>query len=133
MEGEGFLTESSFLLVIPIVSPLTEFHLIFCSLLSDYFQEYMDLVPSDIVCGLILLRRRQKVLEARHISRFLRESEGSSKVSSLSIFPVQYLDTHSVSFVDTVASRPGVYRGRGCEGCDTPAFAEAVGNSFACW
>eukprot|EP00795_Rhopilema_esculentum_P005103 gene5103-221_t len=42
-------------------------------LLSEYFQEYLDLVPSDFVAGLILLRRHQKFLESQRIATFLDE------------------------------------------------------------
>eukprot|EP00794_Sanderia_malayensis_P012703 gene12703-14007_t len=44
-------------------------------LLSEYFHKYEDLVPSDIVAGLILLRRHQKVLEARRVDRYLSDRE----------------------------------------------------------
>eukprot|EP00112_Aurelia_sp_Birch-Aquarium-sp1_P019699 Seg493.3 transcript_id=Seg493.3/GoldUCD/mRNA.D3Y31 product="Sn1-specific diacylglycerol lipase alpha" protein_id=Seg493.3/GoldUCD/D3Y31 len=46
-------------------------------LLSEYFQEYLDLVPSDIVAGLILLRRHQKALEARKIEKLLKDRIGN--------------------------------------------------------
>ncbi len=55
-------------------------------MLSEYFQEYLDLVPSDIVAGLILLRRHQKIQESHRVCRFLSDKEENSEVR-----PIKYL------------------------------------------
>ena len=52
--------------------------LLFASkLFTDYFRSYHDLVPSDILAGMILLRQKQKYEEFKRVQRELRHTDSS--------------------------------------------------------
>ena len=52
--------------------------LLFASkLFTDYFRSYHDLVPSDILAGMILLRQKQKFEEFKRIQRELEHTDSS--------------------------------------------------------
>lgn len=52
--------------------------LLFASkLFTDYFRNYHDIVPSDILAGMILLRQKQKYEEFKRIQRELEHTDSS--------------------------------------------------------
>ena len=55
-------------------------------LFSDYFHCYNDLVPSDILAGLILLRQKQKFDESQRVKKELKDTDASYQQVSYEFF-----------------------------------------------